>query len=93
MKLNLRAKFLLPACVLVIIGISALVTLNYMNVRDSFREIMRNDMAMACRGFAQDLSGDVAAKLRVLSVWGRSPLAAKAIQGEGVPEANAYLAD
>jgi methyl-accepting chemotaxis protein/catabolite regulation protein CreA len=91
MRLNLRAKFLIPACALVVVGISALVALNFLAVRDAFRETMRNDMAMLCRGFARDLAGDVTNKLQVLSVWGRDPRVVNAIQDQDVAQANAYL--
>ena len=91
MKLSLRAKFLILTCSLVVMGVTALVTFNYMSVRQSLRQTMREDVTAICRGFVSDLSGDIAAKLRALAYWGQSPLLARAMKGEDTAAANAHL--
>ena len=91
MKKSLRFKFLLVAFVLVVSGITILVSINYLNVRRAMLETLREGASLSCRGYAHDISGDVAAKLQLLLTWARNPLAARACQNLDVSQANVYL--
>jgi methyl-accepting chemotaxis protein len=91
MQLNLRAKFLIPAFTFIVLGISTLVTLSYVNMKDSLQETFRHDMLLLAKSYANDLSGDVGTKLKMLATWSKNPLAAAACQGTKPEEASAYL--
>ncbi len=91
MKLNLQTKFLALAFALVMAGVATLVTFNYMSVRQSLQQTMREDVTMVCQGFAADISEDIASKLRGLAYWGQSPLLLQAMKGEDTDAANAHL--
>ena len=64
---------------------------NYMSVRQSLQQTMREDVTMVCQGFAADISEDIASKLRGLAYWGQSPLLLQAMKGEDTDAANAHL--
>ncbi|MHC1712098.1 MAG: methyl-accepting chemotaxis protein [Solidesulfovibrio sp.] len=93
MRLNLRAKFLIPSFSLIVAGISLLVTLNYFNVKATLTNTAREDLLLLTKAYAADVSGDIEAKARVLMTWSKNPVLAAAAQGSKIDAANAYLID
>jgi methyl-accepting chemotaxis protein len=91
MRLNLHAKFLIPIVTLIVFGITTLVTLSYLNMKASLLDTFRHDLLLLDQAYANDVSGDVAAKLKILATWSKNSLAVAACQGTRIEEANAYL--
>ena len=91
MRLSLRAKFFAPILAIVILGMAALAIVNTRTSTSALEYVEGQSMTLLCQSMAKDITGTVAANLKVLASFARTPLFAAAAKGDDTAQANLML--
>ena len=92
---SLKAKFLIPACLLVLTGMGVLLTFNSLSTRSSFRAMFKDSMATIVHSIADSVTTDLEEKIGMLSFLCEGGVVAQAAlsgqAGEAVPYLDRFL--
>ncbi len=92
MRLSLRMKFFAPILILTVVGMAVLVMLNDRATLNALQQVEGQSMTLLSQSMAKDITGTVAANLKVLGSFATTPVVAAAARGRDPDAANALLA-
>ncbi len=91
MNLRIKSKFILPTILLIFVGMSLLVVINYLSMKSSFHETMKGDMSLLGDAVLRGVSDDILQKLKAADNLAKDMAAFRAVQGDGIWDAETIM--